>query len=175
MPQTINRRHLTASSLSAIALVYAGVRGAQSPSLAQSDATPVAGQGGSDALIGEALAPSWRFAVSTFQDPYQGTISNSSSAPPGTRFIGAEVIITNDSDQPLEFRSSDIRLRDSQGFLYQPGNGTGSEPRLVSQNLPANERTRGWVWFLVPNDAQPTDLTFNAPPPSFRVPLPAAS
>jgi hypothetical protein len=175
MARTISRRHLTASSLSAMALAYAGRHATQHSAMAQTDGTPEAGPGDDEIMVGEAVAPSWRFAVSTFEDPYQGTISTPSSSPPETRFIGAEVIITNDSEQPLEFRVGEIRLADSRGFLYPAGGVIGSEPRLVSQNLPNHERTRGWVWFMVSNDAEPTQIAFDGPAPSFRVELPAAS
>ena len=66
-------------------------------------------------------------------------------------------------------------MRDTQGFQYAAGDVTGTEPRLVSQNLPDSERTRGWVWFMVPENAELTEIAFDGPPPSFRVPLPAGS
>jgi hypothetical protein len=158
-----------------MALALPTARGTQQPALAQTDATPEARQQQDETLVGEALTPSWRFAISIFEDPYRGLITTPSSSPPGTRFIGAEVIITNDSEQPLEFRSTDIRLADSRGYLYRAGVVIGAEPRLVSQNLPNHERTRGWVWFETPSDAQPTEIAFDGPSPSFRVALPAES
>ena len=175
MARTISRRRITASSLSAVALAYAGARGTSEQAVAQTNATPEATPVGNESLVGEAIAPAWRFAVSIFEDPYRGTITSPTSSPAGTRFVGAEVIITNDSDQPLEFRSSSVRLRDTQGFQYAAGTVTGTEPRLVSQNLPNSERTRGWVWFMVPADAKLTEVAFDGPPPSFRVALPPGS
>ena len=174
MTRTISRRRITASSLSAVALAYAGARGTSGPAFAQTDSTPAANQDNTENLIGEALAPAWRFAVSIYEDPYRGTITSPTSSPAGTRFVGAEVIITNDSDQPLEFRSSNVRLRDDQGFQYSAGEVVGTEPRLVSQNLPSNERTRGWVWFMVPVETKLIELAFAGPSPSFRVALPSS-
>jgi hypothetical protein len=175
MTRKISRRRITTSSLSAVALAYAGLHGTDQPALAQNDATPPAGQGTNEKLVGEATAPAWRFAVSIYEDPYRGTVTSPTSSPAGTRFVGAEVIITNDSDQPLEFRSNSVRLRDTQGFQYAAGDVTGTEPRLVSQNLPSNERTRGWVWFMVPIDTQLTEIAFDGPPPSFRVAIPSGT
>lgn len=171
MTRTISRRRITASSLSAVALAYAGARGTSEQALAQTSATP----GASESLVGEAQAPAWRFAVSIYEDPYRGTITSPTSSPAGTRFIGAEVIITNESDQPLEFRSNAVRLRDSQGFQYAAGDVLGTEPRLVSQNLPNKERTRGWVWFMVPVETKLTELEFDGPSPTFRVTVPSGS
>jgi hypothetical protein len=92
------------------------------------------------------------------------------------RYIGAEVVIENQSDQPLEFTATDVRLRDEQGVEYAVNSGVvGAEPKLVSQNLPDGERTRGWVWFAVPQDAAITELRFAPAPPQLRVQLPSPS
>lgn len=174
MPRKVSRRTLTSSSLATIALVgYGASRSAQLGSAQDAEGvggTPLA-QPAEGEVVGEALAPAWRFAVSIFEDPYRGTIESPVDPPPGTRFVGAEVVITNDSDQPLEFAVNGVRLQDNRGFQYPAGDVIGTEPRLVSQNLPDRERTRGWVWFLLPVDAEPFQMAFNGPPPSFRVPL----
>jgi hypothetical protein len=143
--------------------------------LAQTDGTPVAEGTPTESLVGEVVAPAWRFAVTIFEDPYRGTVTTPADQPPGTRYIGVEVVITNDSDQPLEFRVTNVRLLDDRGFNYSAGEVQGTEPRLVSQNLPDNERTRGWVWFLVPTDTVVSAMIFNGPTPTFRVPIVPAS
>ena len=170
MSRPISRRLLASSSLSAAAAAYVGGAGNDRLALAQTDATPTAAQG-VEAVIGEASVPAWRFAVTLFEDPYRGTVDRPTEPPPNSRYIGAEVVIMNDSDQPLEFRTTNIRLRDLRGFQYAAGDVTGTEPRLVSQNLPDAERSRGWVWFVVPSDAEPSELTFEGPPPVLRVGL----
>jgi len=174
MSRKLSRRVLTSSTLATLAAASVGVGRHDQVGLAHNfetqDATPLAQQP-DEGLVGEAAAPAWRFGVSIFEDPYRGTIRAPSDTPPGTRFVGAEVVITNDSEQPLEFAVNDVRLQDDRGFQYPAGDVTGTEPRLVSQNLPDSERTRGWVWFLVPIDAQPTQMAFNGPPPAFRVVL----
>jgi hypothetical protein len=92
------------------------------------------------------------------------------------RYIGAEVVIENHSDQPLEFTTTDVGLRDEQGIEYPvTGSVVGAEPKLVSQNLPDGERTRGWIWFAVSKDAAITELRFAPAPPQLRVPLPSPS
>ncbi len=48
---------------------------------------------------------------------------------------------------------------------------TGSEPKLVAQNLPDGERTRGWVWYSIPTDAKVAEVRFYGPRPVFRVKL----
>jgi hypothetical protein len=134
--------------------------------LAQATPTPV------EQAVGEATAPNWRFTVSKFADPYEGEISRPAKPPADSRFVGAEVIVTNDSDQPLEFSAADVRLRDAGGVEYTAGSVVGEEPKLVSQNLPEGERTRGWVWFSVPLDSPLSDLRFSGPVPTFRVAIP---
>jgi hypothetical protein len=172
MSQLMTRRALTASSLTGVALAF-GTSGAGTGrfALAQTDGTPVAEGTPTESLVGEVVAPEWRFAVTIFEDPYRGTITTPSEPPPGTRYIGVEVVITNNSEQPLEFRVPNVRLLDDRGFNYAAGDVQGTEPRLVSQNLPDLERTRGWVWFMVPADAVVSAMIFNGPIPTFRVPV----
>jgi hypothetical protein len=89
------------------------------------------------------------------------------------RYVSAEVVIDNASDQPLEFPTSAVHLRDEQGVEYAASASViGSEPKLTGQNLPGGERTRGTVWFSVPKSARLIEMKFIAPPPQFRVSLP---
>ena len=128
-------------------------------------------------MIGRAEMPRWTFTVVSYQDPYaQERVTRPEQPEPGTRYVAAEVVIDNASDQPLEFSTSDIRLRDEGGVEYQASTSVvGAEPRLTAQNLPGGERTRGTVWFVVPEGVQITELRFTAPPPQLRVALPVQS
>lgn len=123
--------------------------------------------------IGVAPAPDWSFTVVAIEDPYTGRITRPSEPDPDARFVGVQVIITNGSDSPLDFQVSDVRLRDADGVEYQAGEAIGSEPRLVSQNLPDGERTRGWVWFQIPKGSRVSEVRFYGPRPVFRVRIPA--
>jgi hypothetical protein len=109
--------------------------------------------------------------VIQFQDPYQGQVSRPATPDPDTRYVGAEVAITNESDQPLNFSTSAVTLKDKTGIEYPAGFVIGEEPKLVSQNLPDGERTRGWVWYMIPKGAKSSELRFTGPSPIFRVPL----
>jgi hypothetical protein len=127
-------------------------------------------------FVGQAEMPRWVFTVQIFQDPYAGVLTRPAEPEPGMRYIAAEVVIKNQSDQPLEFAATDVRLRDEQGVEYAVSSGVvGEEPKLVSQNLPDGERTRGWVWFAVPQDVAITEVRFVPPPPQLRVQLPSPS
>jgi len=127
-------------------------------------------------LVGQAEMPHWVFTVQVFQDPYAGVLTRPAEPEPGIRYIAAEVVIENQSDQPLDFTASDVRLRDEQGVEYTANAAViGEEPKLVSQNLPDGERTRGWVWFTVPEGAAVTELRFVPAPPQLRVRLPNTS
>lgn len=127
-------------------------------------------------IIGQAEMPRWIFTVQAFQDPYAGELTRPAEPEPGTRYVAAEVVIENQADQPLDFTASDVRLRDEQGVEY-PANSAviGEEPKLVSQNLPDGERTRGWVWFTVPEDTVVTEVRFAPAQPQLRVLLPSPS
>jgi Domain of unknown function (DUF4352) len=127
-------------------------------------------------LVGQAEMPNWVFTVQVFQDPYAGVLTRPAEPEPGIRYVAAEIVIENRSDQPLEFTVSDVRLRDEQGVEYTANTGVGGEePKLVSQNLPDGERTRGWVWFTVPEGTAITEVRFVPAPPQLRVRLPNTS
>lgn len=132
--------------------------------------TPVPDPGG-DTPVGEATAPQWAVIVATLQDPYAGEIQAPSDPPSGVRFVAAEVVIDNGSSQALNFTPADIRLVDASGIEYRGGAAAGTEPFLGVRNLNGGDRSRGWVWFIVPEDAEITELVYVAPPPLFRIPL----
>lgn len=119
--------------------------------------------------IADAGMPDWRFSLVEIQASYQGTISRPDEIPDGITVVACQVIITNDSDQPMEFAVRDIRLRDSEGIEYQAGEYTGEEPRVVSQNLPEGERTRGWVWYGIPEAHQAASIVFLPPRPVLKI------
>lgn len=123
--------------------------------------------------VEEANTPSWRFIVYTFEDPYRGTVLQPESPKDGTRYVGAEVSIRNESDAALNFSPSAIRLRDTNGVEYPSGGVIGSDPRILDINLIPGERASGWVWFSVPEDAELVELTYVAPSPRLTVPLSA--
>jgi uncharacterized protein DUF4352 len=134
------------------------------------DATPEAAAGG---MVGQAEMPRWVFTVLVWQDPYAGELTRPAEPEPGVRYIGAEVLIENQSDQPMEFAPTDVRLRDEQGVEYPSSSAVvGAEPKLTGQNLPDGERTRGWVWFSVPENTNVTEMRFLAPQPLLRIQLP---
>jgi hypothetical protein len=138
-----------------------------SPALAAQEATPTPEE------IGHADAPAWSFTVTQYQDPWGGAVSRPDTPPSGTRYIGAEVVIRNDSDDPMEYLVRDIFLRSIDGILYPAGDVlSDDQPALVNQNLPDGERTRGWVWFAVREADEITSIQFVGPSPVFRVRLP---
>jgi hypothetical protein len=157
----LNRRRLLGSAATGVAA------SALLSKRAAGQATPAPPQG-SD-LVG---APVWYFAVRALEDPYPGQIQAPKDPPPGTRYVAAEVEVINDSDQSLNFTPLDIRLRDEAGTEYRGGSAIGSEPTINPRNLIPGERSRGWVWFIVPTDARPVEVVYIGPPPQFRVPLP---
>jgi multidrug efflux pump subunit AcrA (membrane-fusion protein) len=115
--------------------------------------------------------PAWAFVLHSMQDPYLDKLTFPAEIPAGNHVIRAEVSIINDSDQPLNFQSSSVRLLDADGVEYSAGSAQGREPRLVSQALPGGERSRGSVWFIVPDAAEVVEVKFYGPTPQFRVRL----
>ncbi len=122
-------------------------------------------------ILGVSRMPDWRFSGVNRRDPYEGTLTKPEGVPAGIRVAAFEVSLSNRSDQPLEFSISDVRLRDDDGVEYRAGEYLGTEPRLVSQNLPNGEITRGWVWFGLPENSTLASIVFIAPPPVLRVSL----
>jgi hypothetical protein len=155
MVQKSTRRRFVSASLvaiPAIELAAYGLTGAQEPE-----------------MVGSAQSPAWTFTVVSFQDPYTGEITRPQEPDPGTRYVSAQVIIANGSTEPLEFEIADVHLVDENGDEYPAGAVLGSEPKLVTQNLPDGERTRGWVWYEVPTGVNVTELRFYGPRPVFKV------
>jgi len=138
--------------------------------LAQGDNSATPEPSGDDA-VGRATAPAWSVSVATLHDPYPGQIQAPESPPEGVRFIATEVVIDNSSEQALDFTPADIRLVDSTGVEYRGGASAGTEPFLGVRNLNGGDRSRGWVWFMVPENAVIAELINVAPKPLFRIPL----
>lgn len=171
--RTSRRRFLGTAAGTGLALHGLGIRDAMSQTsltVAQQETTPKAKE--SQKLLGQAEMPRWRFSVYRFQDPYPGEIQVPQEAPPGTRYVAAEVGIDNESDQPLNFSPADIRIRDTAGVEYRGGTALGTEPAISPRNLNVSERSRGWVWFTVAAEAELVGVVYAAPQPQLRVDLP---
>ena len=175
--KTSRRRLLGAAGAAAPALTLDGVtarvvRGPASPSQAVATARQDAATPAADAELGRADAPAWTFVVLAVQDPYQGEVQQPATAPPATRYVAAEVIVDNASDQPLNFTPVEVRVRDEAGVEYRGGTAIGAEPLIGARNLNGGERSRGWIWFTVAERAVLVDVLYLGPPPQFRVALP---
>ena len=158
------RRFLGSAALGAVGVGVA----ARAPVVA---AVPVRQGTPAAEAIGQAEAPAWSFTLYVFEDPYQGEIQQPASPPAGTRYVAAEVAVDNASTQPLSFSPADIRLRDAAGTEYRGGSAVGTEPFLSVRNLNGGERSRGWVWFIVPDGAQIVGVAYYGPPPVFAIAL----
>ena len=116
-----------------------------------------------------AMAPNWSFVLHSYQDDYSGEIQAPQERPAGMRFAAAEVEIIDDSDQPLAFTPIDVRLRSVDGIEYRGGSAIGMEPTINPRNLNPGERSRGWVWFTVPEGTTASEIVYIAPQPQFRI------
>jgi hypothetical protein len=116
-------------------------------------------------------APAWTFGVNQVLDPYPGTIQAPTTPPPGTRYVAAEIEIDNGSDQGLAFTPVELRVRDAAGMEYRGGSAVGTEATVAVRNLNPGERSRGWVWFTVAEDAELVEIAYVGPQPQFRIAL----
>jgi len=154
------RRELIGSAAAGLAVI--GLRAERTAA----QATPEAAS--ADRTAG---APNWSFVLHAFQDDYSGDIQAPQERPAGMRFAAADVEIINDSEQPLAFTPIDIRLRSADGVEYRGGSAIGMEPTVNPRNLNPGERSRGWVWFTVPEGATASEIVYFAPQPQFRITL----
>jgi hypothetical protein len=168
----MTERSIRANRRAILWATAAGAAGVAPVGAAQQSATPAPAT--PEPVGGPATAepPAWLFVVHLAHDPYAGTIQVPQELPDGTRPVAVEVEIVNDSDQALAFTPIDVRLRDAAGIDYRGGGAIGTEPTINPRNLNPGERSRGWVWFIVPEDAVPVEIVYVAPQPQFRVPLP---
>jgi hypothetical protein len=131
LPATpINRRRAIAS-LGAIGIIAASGPSAhalQGQATPATQATPAPTEAGVEVSM-----PDWRFSLIETHDPYAGTVTKPDVLPADVRVVACQVMLTNMSDQPMEFRVSDVRVRDANGVEYRAGDYLGTEPRLVSR------------------------------------------
>ena len=116
-------------------------------------------------------APDWTFVVHGMRDPYAGALTTPPEPVEGMRYVGFDVEVVNDSEQPLSFAGTGVYLRDDEGFSYRSGAVAGREPALSGRTMPGGERARGWVWFEVPEGATLTEILLVPAAPELRVGL----
>jgi hypothetical protein len=162
---------LGGAGIAGIARLPHPLGGAGSAAAAVAQAQGATPEPSADDAVGRATAPAWSVSVATFQDPYPGQIQAPENPPEGVRFIATEVVIDNASDQAMAFTPADIRLVDSTGVEYRGGAAAGTEPFLGVRNLNGGDRSRGWVWFMVPESVVIAEFIYVAPTPLFRIPL----
>lgn len=161
--QTVSRRR----ALGALGVLSLMATTGNAAMASQAESTPVTGDSGTI----EVMMPDWRFSLIETVDPYVGELTKPQGVPAGLRVVGCQIVLTNMSDQPMDFSIRDIRARDADGVEYPAGDYVGTEPDIVSQNLPNGERTRGWVWFGIPETTQIASIVFLAPRPVLRIPV----
>ena len=67
-------------------------------------------------------APDWTFVVHGMQDPYCGALTTPPEPAPGMRYVGFDVEVVNESDQPLSFAGTGVYLRDEEGVQLSQRN-----------------------------------------------------
>ncbi|MBW3634615.1 MAG: DUF4352 domain-containing protein, partial [Chloroflexi bacterium] len=138
--------------------------------IVSTEAPAALGQSATPAAV-SVPAPDWMFVVHGVQDPYAGVLATPQEPAAGMRYVGFDVEVVNASDQPLNFASNAVYLRDDEGFSYRGGTASGSEPPLQGRTMPGGERARGWVWFEVPEGATLREIVLVPTAPELRVGL----
>jgi hypothetical protein len=160
------RQVIGAIAVAGSGLMLGSAADATAKTAVQPGATPSPG-----ASVGRVGMPAWWLTVETFQDPYAGVVQQPAQPPPGTRYLAAEVVIENASNQGLNFTPADVRLRDATGQEFRGGTAVGTEPFIAPRNLNGGERSRGWIWFTAPADAQIVEIVYVTPPAELRLPV----
>src|SRR3712207_1537205 len=86
---------------------------------------PAGGQE-TDSGVATGSVPDWTFVVYGMQDPYAGRLITPREPEPGMRYVGFDVEVVNDSDQPLSVAANSFYLRDVNDFTYRSGSVIGS-------------------------------------------------
>lgn len=113
--------------------------------------------------------PDIQFIVYRVEDPYSGTITYPAALDPNSRYIGVEVAIVNNGENPVNTIWTSVRLRDSEGRDYAGGSASGTDLPMRTRELASGEVNRGWVWFAVPKDAEITLIYLIPPATEIRV------
>lgn len=78
----------------------------------------------------------------------------------GYKTVAVEVVLSNISgEKPLNVFYSHANLVDSEGFVYEASYGNRSD-RLDMVDLGVGEKVKGWIEFIIPENAVPAYLKY---------------
>jgi hypothetical protein len=81
-------------------------------------------------------------------------------AEEGKRLIAVEVIVGNaSSDESIDVNPLSAVLLDSEGFTYEP-ELAGRDGQIPTLDLNLGEKAKGWIAFVIPNEAVPAKLKY---------------
>lgn len=80
-------------------------------------------------------------------------------AEEGMRLVAVEIIVGNVSADEVSSNPLYSVLVDTEGFTYQP-ELAGVEGQIETLNLSPGEKSKGWVGFIIPNDAAPATIKY---------------
>jgi predicted small lipoprotein YifL len=73
----------------------------------------------------------------------------------GKKFVAIEVLYENrTSDKTLDYNPYDWKITDSESYTYDPDAIGGKSPTLEMGTINPGQKTRGWLNFQTPRDAQ---------------------
>ena len=71
----------------------------------------------------------------------------------GTKLIAVQIVVGNESGDQITVNALNSYLVDTNGYVYDAESGGSSNEQIDLVDLNAGERVRGWVSFVVPEDA----------------------
>jgi hypothetical protein len=100
----------------------------------------------------------YSLTANTLEDPAKPGILY--SAQKGFRLVAVEITLTNVSgSKTLSANPLYAYLVDSKGFIYGAELG-GRDGQINSLDLSTGEKTKGWVSFMIPDDATPSYIKY---------------
>lgn len=112
-----------------------------------------------DALLGELTENGFYSLVALqVEDPAPGGVLF--TPVEGKKLVGVEVIIANVADDPITINALDSTLIDTEGFAYE-AEIFGRDDMVELVELNAGERVRGWLSFVIPEEATPDRVRYD--------------
>jgi len=113
----------------------------------------------SPARLGEVVEQSG-YSLLAIQIESQITSNFMGTPQAGYKTVAVEVVLSNISgEKPLNVFYSHANLVDSEGFVYEASYGNRSD-RLDMVDLGVGEKVKGWIEFIIPENAVPAYLKY---------------
>lgn len=90
-------------------------------------------------------------------------IGESSTPPPGSVFLLADITIQNGSDHNLDYGRYQFTVADTQGRVYEPATVPGLDKPLLTARMQSQKDATGMIVFRVAADSGSLTLKYQVP------------